>query len=168
MLTSLTEVDVGKFAMILWAKRGLNTKEQDSKSKGGCERWHRPPCPYLKYSVDATFFKQENRTSIGMALREEEEEGFKHVIFEKDAMYVVDAIRSYAMNFSKFDSLIQSCKSFLQLEADFFVRFARRRANEIAYALAKSSHSHAIFTMRYEPPNYIVMLLSIFCTGSEH
>lgn len=60
------------------------------------------------------------------------------VIFESDAKVLMDAIHSNKADISKFGSIIDYCKTFLQSQQTFKVYFVKRQANKITNTFEKA------------------------------
>lgn len=64
--------------------------------------------------------------------------GFKDVVFEMVAKFVVDAFNSKSLIISEFGFLMNSCKSFLlSFNYNSHVEFDKRNANKVVHTLAR-------------------------------
>jgi ribonuclease HI len=75
------------------------------------------------------------------ALKEMEQRGLSHVIFETDSKNVVDAIQHFRGGNSEFSSIIGHIKNVLLVNPNFMVKFSKRQANMVAHALARAAIS---------------------------
>ncbi|XVF56428.1 hypothetical protein PTKIN_Ptkin06aG0120100 [Pterospermum kingtungense] len=160
-----------------------------------CEKWHKPSNSYVKCNVDAAFFESVQKVGAGMCLRDanghfiagcskfmDEGEalalleaiqwvrllGYEKVVFEVYAKYVVDAILSNQKDLSEFGFIIYACRSLLNVEARYFVRFMRRSANELAHALAKAAHVSVGSHVWLDLPSPFTILLNSVCSAFDH
>ena len=52
---------------------------------------------------------------------------------------IIDSLKDVRSGRSKYGSIVSSCRDLLSLEESFSVQFARRQANVLAHALARTS-----------------------------
>ncbi|XVF75726.1 hypothetical protein PTKIN_Ptkin13bG0209900 [Pterospermum kingtungense] len=133
-----------------------------------CANWHCPPRQLFKCNVDVAFFNDTNYIAVdGEAMRMVEalswirDKGFKNVIVETDANYVVWKLEIRKRK-GKFG--LEIAWEFLKEELEVVIRFVRRRANGVAHSLARAAHSQARLVEFCEPPSYVIPLLSDICT----
>ncbi|CAN1138488.1 hypothetical protein LINPERHAP2_LOCUS10719 [Linum perenne] len=85
--------------------------------------------------------KEAKARDLLEALSWTEWEGFIEVIFESDALGVVNALCSLSEDNSEFGDLMNSCRAILSRHPSFVVHFIRRDRNMVAHTLAKHSIS---------------------------
>ncbi|GAU10714.1 hypothetical protein TSUD_425140, partial [Trifolium subterraneum] len=75
------------------------------------------------------------------AMKEMEQGGFTHVIFETDSKNVIDAVHKFRIGNSEFSSLICNINNVMSLNPNFVVKFIKRQANMVAHTLARAAIS---------------------------
>jgi ribonuclease HI len=70
-------------------------------------------------------------------LRQVENQGITHVIFETDSKSAVDAIHNSSSGLSEYSSIICNIKNVFNRNPNFVVKFIKRQANMVAHTLAR-------------------------------
>ncbi|XVF40453.1 hypothetical protein PTKIN_Ptkin01aG0114800 [Pterospermum kingtungense] len=78
---------------------------------------------------------------------------------ELDAKVMVDVVHGECSDIMGFSAVIRQCQSILMQNSSYSVGFAKRRANRVAYALARIAHSYASPTVMLVPPLCIASFL---------
>lgn len=94
--------------------------------------------------------------------------GFQKVVFELDSKCVVDATGSGVHGMTELDMIIAKCKQIMAGNPEFKVRFTRRKANDVAHAVARNAHCSSSPCVWVEAPSYVAALLNSFCTHLDH
>jgi CMP-2-keto-3-deoxyoctulosonic acid synthetase len=84
-------------------------------------------------------------------MKEMEQTGFTHVIFEADSKIVADAIHKLHSGNSEFSSLICNIKNVVSLNPNSMVKFIKQK-NMVAHILARAAiswHIRYIFDLVY-------------------
>jgi ribonuclease HI len=89
--------------------------------------WKEGNCSIVEGEVHALF----------EALRQVENIGITHVIFETDSKSVEDAIHNSSSGLSEYSSIICNIKNVLNRNPNFVVKFIKRQANMVAHTLAR-------------------------------
>ncbi|CAN1146254.1 hypothetical protein LINPERPRIM_LOCUS6732 [Linum perenne] len=65
------------------------------------------------------------------------EDGFERVVFETDAQQVVMAIRRVYIDMLELGEIVRQCNEILARNPSFYVQFAKRVQNKVAYEIAR-------------------------------
>ncbi|MCI10405.1 eukaryotic translation initiation factor 3 subunit C, partial [Trifolium medium] len=86
--------------------------------------------------------------------------GFEIVIFESDCQQVVNALRNDYLYANELDTLLSTCSSLLNSNANYNIAYVRMQANRVAHNLAKASLFQSSSSVHhYYPPNYISSII---------
>ncbi|PNX80526.1 eukaryotic translation initiation factor 3 subunit c [Trifolium pratense] len=78
-------------------------------------------------------------TAIKHALALALSNGFERVIFESDCQQVVNALCNDYLYANELGTLLSTCSSFLNSNANYNIAYVRRQANRVAHNLARAS-----------------------------
>jgi hypothetical protein len=79
--------------------------------------------------------------ALDEALRAMEQRGITNVVFELDSKSDVDAVRYFCEGSSEYSYFISHINNILLCNPNFAVKFIKRQANMVAYALARAAIS---------------------------
>ncbi|XVF76242.1 hypothetical protein PTKIN_Ptkin13bG0250500 [Pterospermum kingtungense] len=124
MLIRLSDIEVGNFPWC-YGHYGEQETMYCGKTRGARSLWIEGLLPV------------KEREAIGMveALSWIRDLGYEQVVFETDALCVVQALHSQGRDLSEFGCLIHCCKRLVAGHEGFSFQFVRRLANRIAHSL---------------------------------
>ncbi|GAU24203.1 hypothetical protein TSUD_23400 [Trifolium subterraneum] len=170
---------IGRVAMLFWSIWhnqndkiwNDNVRNPSQVGRAAFDHWKRsekPRVEWLKCNIDATFFVDLRRTTMGACFRNSSSEftagftrwqhivllqamneaklrGFERVQFESDSQVLVEAIRTKKRDNSEFLSIINDIILVMLSCPNFEVKFIRRQVNSVAHTLVRVANSWTSF-----------------------
>ncbi|GAU50981.1 hypothetical protein TSUD_238540 [Trifolium subterraneum] len=86
--------------------------------------------------------------------------GFERVIFESDCQQIVNALRHDYLYANELGTLLSTCNSLLNSNANYNIAYVRRQVNRVAHNLARASLFQSSLSIHhYYPPSCISSII---------